>query len=292
MDVYKAVPNKTLGIALSTNVVSYANALIYGFTKILVSDATSIANAYNTGNGFSYANMMYQLSTSTTQSTISNLKTQGIGSFFIDEPFEPNGVNAGWTFSILNNMAHYTTPTNLFVSSYRWPEFTACCPFYYGTSYSGFIDAFDNTYIMCDEYHGNCCGTLDQYWSEFNNYYGSWKSKSNWLQVVANNGDGNTHVDCFYINSVSNNWHDMLYHANNSGMNEIWLWAVNTGSDQGVRDFCDTGWQLGWLLKKYRYAQLTWICDEIPACTYCSWGNYGDWYISNISYIGWQFESY
>ncbi len=260
-DQYKPLGNKTLGINLSTNVVSYDNARSYGFAKILVSDASSIANANY--SGFSFANMMYQLSPGTTQSTISNLLTQGISSFFIDEPYEYNGLVAGWTTPLLNNMAHFTNPKPLFVSAYHWPEFsTPCNPFYYGTSYSGFIDAFSNTYIMCDEYHGNCCGTVDQYWSEFNSYYGVGKNPSNWLQLTANNGNGNTHLDCFYKNSVSNNWHDLLYHANysGSGMNEIWLYANNTGSEQDVKNFVDTAWRLGWLSRYGRGYIIIWQC--------------------------------
>jgi hypothetical protein len=285
-DKYRPVAGKYLGIWPSQDVVTYSKAFNnYGFSKVAVSSSVEISNAYINGTGFNYINMMYILNPNVSQQTINTLKTQGIGSFYIDEPFDHE--NSGWTFAICNSMAQYTSPNKLLVGSYHWPEFVAVInPFYYGTSYSGFIDAFSNTYIMCDEYHGNCCGTVDQYWSEFNNYYLQSKNITNWLSVSANNGDGNTHVDCPYINSVSNNWYDMLGHANRTGMNEVWLYANATGSETGVQNFCYNAWELGWLLRQYQQVVVIWKCSDIPACEECLWNNYGNWYVSGSYYTG------
>jgi len=129
---------------------------------------------------------------------------------------------------------------------------------------------------------------IEQHWNEFRNYYGTNKNISNWLSVSANSGDGQTHVACPYINSVSNNWYDMLGNANRNGINEVWLWASGTGNENLVQYFSEQAWELGWLLRQRRYVVVFWQCDLYPCRTYCQWpSESGDgWYVSGFYYTG------
>jgi hypothetical protein len=147
---------------------------------------------------------------------------------------------------------------------------------------------------MSDQYHGNCAGYATDYWDQFYTYYGANKSISNWMEVVANNGDGNTHVDCIYQNRVSSNWSSLFDRANAHSQNEVWLFAANTGNETAVSNFCEAAWTKGWLLQKFQYVIINYRCDELPACTKCSWEpEKGYWYIDDINYTSiYQYMSY
>jgi len=279
---YRPYPDKYLGIALSQDVVTYSNAKWkYGFSKIFVWGDYDIGLAQSAG--FSYDNMMFGIA-SPQQEIPTNL-----GAYHIDEAFE-NHTDI-WNASTISLKAGTVSSKRVMLSSYWWPSRLVGSfpgPYYtIGSEYGDAINSSSNIYIMCDEYHGNCFGTVDDYWNEFRNYYGATKNISNWLNLTANNGDGRTHVACPFINSHSNNWYDLLGNANRNGINEVWLWASGTGNETLVNDFSEQAWSRDWLLRAYGYYCIEWGCDTQPCYPDCHWGvGLGPWYVKQIYKLG------
>jgi len=237
---YRPVAGKYLGIALSQDVVTYSKAVsTYGFSKIFVSSGDEINLAHSAG--FSYANMMFGIANPQQQ-----IDTN-VGSYHIDEAFENH--SDIWNVTSIGNMADRVSSKKLMLSSYYMPFIPSSGNTFIGTRYANTISSRSNIYIMCDEYHGNCFGRVDDYWYMFQWVYSAPKNISNWLSVTANNGDGNTHVACPYINAPADNWFNMLGHANEMGINEIWLWANGTGNEAGVSNFSEQAWEQDWLLR-------------------------------------------
>ncbi len=294
-DKYTPVAGKNLGIW--TNYESPAQCHDYGFNSLFISgDATSVNSVITAATplGFNTDNLMIGLSRDDyLYDSVLIANTYAVGKYHIDEPFEHGAFN--WniltTFTKLSNLIFSkNSNAKLLIAGYYDPNGNICCNWNsYSSGYQALLGLpHNNIFVMCDEYHGNCCGTVDDYWNIFGNYFGTTKNFSNWLSVTANNGDGNTHVDCFYINSKSNSWYDLLGHANRAGMNEVWLYALGTGNDQGIKNFSYTAWQLGWLLRQRKYVVVFWQCDTYPCRTYCQWpSESGDgWYVSGFYYTG------
>jgi len=274
---YKPTAGKYLGIALSQDVVTYSNALSkYGFSKIFVGSGPEIDLAY--AAGFSYDNMMFGIANPQQQ-------IPDVGAYHIDEAFE-NHADI-WNITTIDNMADAIAPKKLMLSSYYMPYIPQNGNTFIGTLYADAIFSRNNIFIMCDEYHGNCFGRVDDYWHTFQSVYTYAKNTSNWLSVSANSGDGKTHVACPYIDAPADNWYNVLGHANEMGLNEIWLWASGTGDENRVQNFCEQAWQQDWLLRAYGYYAIVWGCDSQPCYPNCQWGvGLGPWYIKQIYKLG------
>jgi len=279
-DSYIPVDGKYLGIALSQDVVSYYNALHkYGFSKIFVWGDYDINLAYSAG--FSYDNMMFGIANPQQQ-----IPTN-VGSYHIDELYEHASLQ--WSLSEINQLADSVSPKKVFLSSYKWPSliYGIIPTRTYGHMYGNAINCANNVFITCDEYYGNCFGTVDDYWNQFRDYYMQTKNISNWMSLLVNNGDGNSNVKCPYIISDSNNWYDLLGNANRHNMNEIWLWAGGNGIESDVQYFSEQAWERDWLLRAYGYYCIVWGCDSQPCYPDCQWGvGLGPWYIKQIYKLG------
>jgi len=284
---YIPVAGKYLGVAFSQDVVTYSKAKMYGFSKVFVGSEPEINNAL--GSGFLRENMMFAIS-----SPQQVLPTEELGSYHIDEIYEKH--SATWSLSSITQKAQDVSPKKVFLSSYKWPSliYGILPTRTYGNMYGNAINSADNIYIMCDEYTGNCFGhyfsyvyTLEDYWNEFRSYYGANKNISNWLNLTANNGDGNTHVACAWSNADANSWFDMLGNANRNGLNEVWLWASGTGNEVGVQNFSEQAWEKDWLLRSYGYYLIVWQCNSQPCYPDCQWGvGLGGWSIKQIYKLG------
>jgi hypothetical protein len=279
---YKAINTKIIGIFVSSNIISYDKAHnTYAFSKIYVNSASDIDNAYSAG--FSYDNMMFALPANApdASTTINNLILAGknVASYFVDEPVEKN---TSWTSDIIGTISQTISPKKLFLSSYKWPAYPLVGQTY-GSRYGSLMNGRNNVFIMCDQYYGDgYYGRANNYWDEFRSYYGVTKNISNWTDATPHNDyDGDT-------------WDALFSDANAYGLNEIWLYACNSGNEDDICDFMNAAFINGWALKKYKYATIYWQCDAIPACKYCTWGDpNAGWYISSIQFTGGeQYESH
>lgn len=281
---YIPVAGKYLGIALSQDVVTYSKARMYGFSKIFIGSETEIPNVL--AAGFINDNIMFGIATPQQQ-----IPTN-VGSYHIDEVFEYH--SDVWDDYTISQKAATVYPKKVFLSSFKWPSWPYSYPVTYGAKYGSAINSGTNIFIMCDEYHGNCAGhyfsevyMVDDYWDEFWSYYGHNKNISNWLNLTANNGDGNTHVACAWSNADANSWYDMLGNANGKGINEVWLWASGTGNEVGVQNFSEQAWEKDWLLRSYGYYCIVWQCNSQPCYPDCQWGvGLGGWSIKQIVKLG------
>jgi uncharacterized protein YceK len=192
---YAPVSCKIVGADVSSYIMSYQDAKnTYGFTKVFVYNLTDVNAAY--AAGFSYDNMMFNIGRTGTITDVENLINtvkvggkQVIGSYFAEEVAE----KSSWDANFVGQIAQYIYPKKLFISSYKYP--TQPCNLLFstwGSEVGALGNAGSNVYIMCDQYHGDIYGQAVDYWAKFSGYYGS-KNISNWVELTANNGDGNTH---------------------------------------------------------------------------------------------------
>ena len=74
------------------------------------------------------------------------------------------------------------------MSSYKWPTYPYSFPgSTYGSEYLQLLNNYGNEYIQCDEYGGSCPGGVDDYWTEFRSYYGSYNcTMGNWAHIEVN----------------------------------------------------------------------------------------------------------
>ncbi len=281
---YQAVPGKNLGI-WTNDITVWQTYNQYGFTSLFVTSTTDIDSGY--ADGFSEDNMMWGLGLPDYAGGITNSTSGGrhVGSYYIDEPIETGKGGGGWTPTLVLDAASLT-PKPVMLGSYKWPVvpqyYDVLTNTTYGQIYGPLINSANNLYIMCDEYHGNCLGTVEDYWGEFHDYYTSPKNPTDWLNVVDNNGTGGGHNTCNSENSTS--WYDLIHFADGSlGMNTIWLYAENTGDEQAIASFCYAAWYEGWLLRQQKQILTVWKCSTSP-CTSCSYPNSGAWYILESYY--------
>ena len=276
---YSPAQGKTLGIC--TNEITWSKANYqYGFSKIFVTSAADIDNAYSAG--YSYDNMMYQLNLPgySTDIQASNSGGRHVGSYYIDEPIE-RGV---WTPTLVLDAASLTSKP-VMLGSFKFPV----SPQYYdiltnktyGQIYGPLMSSANNLYIMCDKYYGNCLGGHTyEYWNEFHGYYCANKNFSNWFHVVINNGNGIS-SSCQY---AATSWITLLTTADGKGINEVWLYAQDTGDETGIANCCASCWQDHWLTQFQRQR----VNVLINTGTTCSpngpWGMYDTWYTGRTRY--------
>jgi hypothetical protein len=278
---YQSVPGKYLGIC--TNVITIYKAYRqYGFNSLYVSSTTDIDSARN--DGFSYDSLMWGLSNSGTLLSIdaSNSGGRHVGSYYIDEPMERNN----WTGIDIQTVANYVgSSKKVRLGSYKWPVIPQYYEFLsnttYGQVYGPILNYANNLYIMCDEYYGNCLGHTYEYWNEFHGYYGS-KNIANWMDVVINNGNGQSPGICNY---ASTSWLTLLTTANGIGLNEVWLYAQGTGNEAAIANFCASAWQDSWLTRQQKGLVTEYRCAQ-NNCTSCSYPTQGTWELYDMWYDG------
>ncbi len=106
------------------------------------------------------------------------------------------------------------------------------------------------------------------------------------MDILANNGNGGGHVACPYINENSNSWFDLLGDANDAGVNKFWLYASNTGDENGIKEFCNSAWERGWLLRKQVHEVVIWQCYSADPCNSCGFPDVGRWRVQYSYYVG------
>lgn len=117
---------------------------------------------------------------------------------------------------------------------------------------------------MCDQYDGD----QRNLWSGFRNYVGI-RNPSNWIHTRRDQ---------------TNEFSQLIGHANNLGINSLWLFIGGDGIPANVPTFCDKSWRNGWLRKFERYYCIEWHCNY--GCE-CDPSDPGDWYVYKI----WPFNS-
>lgn len=284
-DQFRGVPGKYLGI--NNSIVSDAKLHnTYGFNMLLVSNNSDIDAAHSAG--FHYDSLMLQLKNLGTAFTTIEAANNGgrhVGSYYIDEPVE----NGTWALYGLDEVADYVYPKHVILSSYDWAsEWYDWPSLTWGDVYGQWINSRSNIYITCDQYHGDCNGSAEDYWGEFHDYYGSGKNLTDWLHVIINNGTGGGHVACPWINENSTSWYDLIHFADGSlAMNKLWLYAYDTGADESaLESFCQTASYWGWLLEYTRQFVVVWKCVSPGGCTDCHWPSSGEWTVETSYYTG------
>lgn len=145
----------------------------YGFSQIAVWDMPS----YNTAKQTEFTNdniMLIIPNYSSAYSLINSINQ--VQYYLVDEPFERDMYNTT-TLRAVATMIHDANPSGkLMMASYKWPTLPYNLPWSfdtYGDKYKSVLDFASNSFIMCDEYQGNILGTVTDYWTKFNQYYGT-----------------------------------------------------------------------------------------------------------------------
>lgn len=287
---YETVPGKYLGIWC--DYLTPSQCLNYGFNELFIgSGSNDYINASITADtlaGFNTSNLMVDLDKSNSAIAKSIIKgTINVGYYFIDEPFE-KGAFGDSIYDVIPSLASliYSRNNNskLFISSY-WAPFPSICNGYSSQDCSvGFQTLFgleSNIYVMSDDYYSDCCLTTTGYWDAFQNSYHS-RNISNWMNVVINNGSNYGYPPC--SNPKSSDWSSLFGHANNYGMNNIWLYALQDGNEAAVQKFCYAAWTNGFVLNLAKQFFIEYKC--VDPCSSCVWPIKGDWVVSNMYYTG------
>ena len=111
---------------------------------------------------------------------------------------------------------------------------------------------------MCDQYWlDNPCGDMKAYWNEYWNTYHPIHSWMNWADNTMNNAGGWT--SCF-------DW------MNAHSINNVWLFADNTGDESVIQNWCINAWEKSWLLRQEKYLTIVYQCSGLD-CSQPNGGN-------------------
>ncbi len=265
-DKFKPADGKYIGIW--TNYLTYYQCLHYGFNQYFVYNLGGIQTAID--SGFIAGNIMADLGGDYTAAyNYLNGSPSNIGYYYIDEPYE-RGTYSTTQIANLSSIlsAHYPN-SRLFFTNYTIPD-QYLDP--NNIVYCEDLITNSNVFIQCDQFYGNCFGHTYEYWDAFKNYYQS-KNISNWLHVVINNGN-ETDPTCGYR---STSWQTLMSTADGLGIDNIWLYAYDTGDQNAVIDFTLAAWQSGWMYKYQDQITTVWQCTESNPCVNCVWPNVGTW---------------
>jgi len=95
---------------------------------------------------------------------------------------------------------------------------------------------FPNTIIIvCDQYHGNCCGNAGDFWNDYAGYYGITLNPTNFMDVIINNGGGNS--DCTTNGFTSSDFNALFTNYESHGDNTAWLYAGTPHAPSNVQNF-------------------------------------------------------
>ena len=281
--------NKYIGIC--TDYLSYYKCHSYGFNQYFVGnnqDAVQFSNAIQTAidSGFSASNIMADLGNSPTfADNYLSGSPKNIGYYYIDEPFERITYGPVQIQDLCSALASKYSGGAIEVTSYT-PANTVADIYHAYDWYTRILNSSSNIYIQCDEYYGNCAGHTYQYWNLYKQCYSS-KNKSNWMHVVINNGNGNA-SSCGY---AATSWQTLITTANNLGINNIWLYAYQTGNENAVINFSISAWETGWMYRFQNMITTVWLCNTNNPCANCVSPN-GNWYIDEMYSYGGQWISY
>ena len=266
MDHYKQKTGKWLGIYDQHKYKSYSELYTkWGFTNYFVSTKTQRDDAVNKG-GFDPDSIM------------ANVVAYSNGQFsyppgeykyyFLDEPFErqKEPLTVDQVINIAHDISHTNSSAKLLISS--WKRVGSI----WSWGYSTVLSNAPNTQMMCDQYHDGsifCGNDQRDYWTTYKNYYSSGRVKSHWISLYIDGDDGD--------------FDQLIGHANNLGINTLWLYAGNKGTgacDDGeiltesiykryLDDFCAYAFNSGWLRKFVREYRYYWHCYFPGDPCYC-----------------------
>jgi hypothetical protein len=231
---YRPMSGKSIGIFNDLNLISYSDALnIYGFSLAGVQGFGNIASAFNAG--FPYSNILVEYLNPT--SALATLQSNPnlypkCGYYEIDEPLKNNYSSAD-TKSLESLISSWNIGARVILTDYNWPDEASCNLWSYDAGawlayYQGV-----NYYIMCDDYAGNSCGSVVDFWQEYSGYY----SPSHVISGILDN-----------VSYHESTWDGCFQLANNSVPNytQVWLWA-GTGDVSAIQLFVGDAWSEGWL---------------------------------------------
>ncbi len=268
---YQSIPGKYLGISINSNVGMAKIHDQYGFTNILVP-------FYNTTDAFTahfnHDSIMINLPLNVSQSMIDDNGNQAYKSYYIDEPFK-NLISNQYFLSIASWIYTKSSTAKFVFSDYYWPPSNLlkdiCCPNGHLSTIETYWFPDPNVYIMCDQYEGNCCGNVHDFWNEYKADYGiPSRNISNWISI--NPG-------------FSQDWGDLLNLATAWGFNPIWIYAGDQSiGENDVQSFCADAWATGWLLRSGAPFTIVWKCTNPSPCENCEFPTYGNWYVYDVYY--------
>ncbi|MBK6913801.1 MAG: hypothetical protein IPH11_09100 [Ignavibacteriales bacterium] len=254
-DHYEPKAGKLLGIwpgSVSQSLWSECRT-IWGFSQVIVGNSSSYSTAINAG--YSSSNIFLQISNySNYQSLINSIDAQ----YYIDEPFERGTFTTNQLVEISNYILSHRPGKKLYLGSYSTSWIL--------TLYLSVINSTSNSYIMCDFYDD---GFLDfdqrNEWSEFKDFYGS-GNLSNWIHSER---DGISEFD------------QLIGHANNIGINSLWLFIGSDGNAGNVDEFSYYAWKSGWLRRFDRKYVYEYRCSYPDPCD-CDPTLSDGWYVYEI----------
>lgn len=269
IDHYQSKSGKYLGIW--TGLKSYSDLYRkYGFTQLFVSGYNDLQNAISAG--FKRDSIMGGISFAS-----SSVDQYGYLKYYhLDEPVE-NGAYPSyirWIASYVNGLF----PNSLvMMSSYRSPSTWKIYPNGSNGSYQYFykdqvMNLASNTRIMNDKYTDWFNNPVDQRvdWSDFKNAYGI-KNFANWISLDKDHEDGQ--------------YGELLGHANNIGINSLWIYSLGSGNSGFIDEFCETAWSNRWLRKFIRKYIYEYHCYSTN-CDFCDPSVPEDWYLYKIWDMG------
>ena len=266
---YQLKAGYNMGIWVSPDIISWSQAYNqYGFNEIFINpgDAATANQA-----GFSYPHMMVALPQDSADAvtTYNNIYTNNFGYYYVDEPAEH--YFDGYAFQYLESLVAQNTPNaKMMFSEYKWPV-AALCNFFSDYNNDGSWLTNNNSGIMCDQYVlSNPCGDMEQFWNEYWGYYGVAHSWTNWADNTGSN---------------AGNWPYCFDFMNSKGLNHIWLYADETGTEGQIQQWCGTAWQKGWNLEYAQQVATQWACVPNGSCPTCTWTVLSSWYTGSTAWL-------
>lgn len=228
----------------------------YGFNQFFIGDRQAALSA-----GFKEDSLMGGINFAPT-----SVDQYGrLGYYHLDEPIEKGASpeNIRWIAQYIHD---YYPSSKLMLSSYK------SIPSATSLSYLSVLTNASNTYIMCDQYYD---GTIwyghdqRQFWTDYKNFYTPPRVPAHWISGLTDGAQGDF---------------PMLFgHANNLGVNSLWLFMLTSNDPYVIDQFCFSGWNNGWLRKFEQYYCIEWHCDY--GCE-CDPSNPGDWYVYKVWPLG------
>jgi|GEM_PF-1360083 len=201
------------------------------------------------------------------------------GSYYIDEPFERlPSLTTSNTISIAYQINSVNSDAKIELISYKKPVDG------YTMMYSIVLGGTSNSEMMCDQYYDQSiwCGDDQRtHWTLFKNYYTSARVKSHFIHLLIDEQQGDFNM--------------LFGHANNLGINELWIYAGDAGDD-GFGDgeiltepyydlylyeLGSAAWDNGWLRAIQRKYIYEYRCSYYDPCD-CDPDLPDGWYLNRI----------
>lgn len=253
LEKYTPVSNKKLGIWLPRNSYLYTIAKDkFGFNSLLIQDGWTQQTAINVGYDSLQLVGMIPHNRLDYEEFIDMYKK--VGAYYIDEPFERDEYDEVALKSVINyirtNAINYNAP--FLIGSYKSGGE------YYNFFHNNSIDI--NVYMMNDNYNFPPLWEDQRTdWTTFKSLFGA-RNISNWISIDRDYAE----------------YQDLLGHANNLNIAEIWLYAnCETPIEQYLYAFADQAWKTSWLLKVERRYRKEYRCYERDCELDDNWQLYG-----------------